>query len=88
MNKSTLPMRLCLMVLAAAGFVLPRPVGAADDPFAPARQRMVAELAGPGRSITNARVLAVMGKVPRHEFVPEHLRSRAYQDRPLPIGHG
>jgi protein-L-isoaspartate(D-aspartate) O-methyltransferase len=45
------------------------------------------QLAGPGRNITNARVLAAMGKVPRHELVPESLRSRAYADSPLPIGH-
>ncbi len=25
--------------------------------------------------------------MPRHEFVPEHLHSRAYEDVPLPIGH-
>ena len=61
---------------------------AAEDSFAPARQRMVAEqLLGPGRDITNARVLAAMGKVPRHEFVPERLRPMAYQDSPLPIGY-
>jgi protein-L-isoaspartate(D-aspartate) O-methyltransferase len=88
MKKSIWPTLLCLMVLTAAGFVSPPPAGAADDPFAPARQRMVAELAGPGRGITNAGVLAAMGKVPRHEFVPERLRSKAYQERPLPIGHG
>src|ERR1039457_5922291 len=85
---STLPIPLCLMILTATGLVSPRPAVAADDPFAPARQRMVAELASLGRGITNARVLAAMGKVPRHEFVPEHLRSQAYQNRPLPIGHG
>ncbi|PYI84704.1 MAG: protein-L-isoaspartate(D-aspartate) O-methyltransferase [Verrucomicrobia bacterium] len=50
---------------------------------------MVAEqLLAPGRDITNARVQAAMGKVPRHEFVPEGLRSLAYQDSPLPIGYG
>ena len=50
---------------------------------------MVAEqLTCPGRDITNARVLTAMGKVPRHEFLPERLRAQAYQDRPLPIGHG
>jgi protein-L-isoaspartate(D-aspartate) O-methyltransferase len=49
---------------------------------------MVAEqLSGPGRHITNALVLTAMGKVPRHEFVPERLRYQAYQDCPLPIGH-
>ena len=61
---------------------------AADGPFDLARQRMVAEqLAAPGRDITNARVLAAMGKVPRHEFVPEIRRSQSYEDCPLPIGH-
>src|SRR6266404_8275606 len=35
-----------------------------------------------------ARVLAVMGKVPRHEFVPVEYRAFAYEDHPLPIGHG
>ncbi len=82
-------MPLFLTVLTAAGSVLPGLAVAADDPFARARQRMVAEqLAGHGRGITNARVLAAMGKVPRHEFVPADLRSKAYKDGPLPIGHG
>jgi protein-L-isoaspartate(D-aspartate) O-methyltransferase len=50
---------------------------------------MIAEqLVAPGRDITNARVLAVMGRVPRHEFVPQRLRPNAYADHPLPIGHG
>ncbi len=34
------------------------------------------------------RVLAAMGRVPRHEFVAENLQARAYENRPLPIGHG
>lgn len=40
------------------------------------------------RGIEDARVLAAMEKVPRHEFVPLEMRSEAYNDRPLPIGHG
>jgi protein-L-isoaspartate(D-aspartate) O-methyltransferase len=40
------------------------------------------------RSIRDARVLAAMGAVPRHEFVPESLRQDAYEDHPLPIGEG
>jgi protein-L-isoaspartate(D-aspartate) O-methyltransferase len=40
------------------------------------------------RGIGNPRVLAAMRAVPRHEFVPEHLRAEAYEDRPLPIGDG
>jgi protein-L-isoaspartate(D-aspartate) O-methyltransferase len=46
------------------------------------------QLASPGRGITNARVLTVMGKVPRHEFVSQRLRGAAYEDSPLPIGNG
>lgn len=33
-------------------------------------------------------VLAAMSRVPRHLFVPQRLRSSAYDDNPLPIGHG
>jgi len=39
------------------------------------------------RGITNEQVLAALGRVPRHELVPANLRSRAYADHPLPIGH-
>jgi protein-L-isoaspartate(D-aspartate) O-methyltransferase len=38
--------------------------------------------------VQDARVLDAMRKVPRHEFVPELERPHAYEDRPLPIGHG
>ncbi len=40
------------------------------------------------RGVTDARVLAAMRKVPRHEFVPENLADAAYEDHPLPIGYG
>ena len=40
------------------------------------------------RGIRDARVLDAMNTVPRHEFVPEHLRQDAYADHPLPIGEG
>jgi len=39
-----------------------------------------------GRDIRDPRVLAVMTKVPREEFVPESHRDQAYSDGPLPIG--
>lgn len=38
--------------------------------------------------IRDQRVLAAMRKVPRHLFVPEELRSAAYDDTPLPLGRG
>jgi len=40
------------------------------------------------RGVTDPRVLAAMRQVPRHLFVPQNLRSKAYTDRPLPIGDG
>lgn len=59
------------------------------DTFSQARHLMVAEqLAPPARDITDARVLAAMREVPRHEFVPARWRDEAYEDHPLPIGHG
>lgn len=58
------------------------------DPIT-ARLRMVRQqLEGPGRDITNRRVLTAMSEVPRHEFVPPEQRAEAYADHPLPIGHG
>ncbi|MCI0460704.1 MAG: protein-L-isoaspartate(D-aspartate) O-methyltransferase [Gemmataceae bacterium] len=51
------------------------------------RQQMVEEQLA-DRGIRSKRVLEVMGKVPRHEFVAESVRSEAYHDRPLPIGQG
>jgi len=41
-----------------------------------------------GKSEFDSRVLEVMSRVPRHEFVPLKQRHNAYQNRPLPIGHG
>jgi protein-L-isoaspartate(D-aspartate) O-methyltransferase len=40
------------------------------------------------RGIRDARVLEAMGSIERELFVPEKLRSLAYEDRPLSIGEG
>jgi protein-L-isoaspartate(D-aspartate) O-methyltransferase len=40
------------------------------------------------RGVEDERVLEAMLKVPRHLFVPNNLRERAYDDSPLPIGDG
>lgn len=40
-----------------------------------------------GREIRDLLVLEAMGRVPRHLFVPEALRERAYEDRAHPIGN-
>ncbi|MDX1576388.1 MAG: protein-L-isoaspartate O-methyltransferase, partial [Kiloniellales bacterium] len=36
----------------------------------------------------DARVMAAMARVPRHDYVPNELREVAYANIPLPIGHG
>ena len=41
-----------------------------------------------GREALDPRVMEVMARVPRHEFVPSAQRHRAYANHPLPIGHG
>jgi protein-L-isoaspartate(D-aspartate) O-methyltransferase len=38
------------------------------------------------RGVDDPRVLAAIERVPRHLFVPEEYRPRAYDDTPLPIG--
>lgn len=58
-----------------------------EDPFLAARKQMVDEQLIP-RKINNQSVLASMGSIPRHLFVPLHLRDQAYGDHPLPIGEG
>jgi protein-L-isoaspartate(D-aspartate) O-methyltransferase len=40
------------------------------------------------RGISDPHVLAAMGAVSRHRFVPPELIGHAYGDGPLPIGHG
>lgn len=61
-----------------------RPLHAADS--AVERQAMV-ETQIAAREIHDARVIAAMQAVPRHEFVPAKLRAFAYEDGPLPIGY-
>jgi protein-L-isoaspartate(D-aspartate) O-methyltransferase len=41
-----------------------------------------------GKNALDERVLRAMGEVPRHEFVRSEMRKAAYENGPLPIGHG
>jgi len=50
------------------------------------RLRMIETLRAQG--IKDERVLTAMTEIPRHLFVEEGIESRAYEDVPLPIGHG
>jgi protein-L-isoaspartate(D-aspartate) O-methyltransferase len=57
------------------------------DREAALRREMVARYVEP-RGVDDPRVLDALRRVPRHRFVPEALRSKAYGDHSLPIGHG
>jgi len=60
-----------------------------NEDYTAMREDMVErQLKAPGRDITDERVLDAMSKVPRHVFVPPAFQNQAYQDSPLPIGHG
>jgi protein-L-isoaspartate(D-aspartate) O-methyltransferase len=59
----------------------------AHDPFAEMREAMVVEQIM-RRGLRDPRLLEAFRRIPRHEFVPPALRSRAYDDGPLPIGKG
>jgi protein-L-isoaspartate(D-aspartate) O-methyltransferase len=50
------------------------------------REQMV-KLQLQGRDITDLATLSAMLNVPRHKFVPENMKVRAYTDGPLPIGN-
>lgn len=57
------------------------------DRFAQARRLMV-ERDVRARGVTDEAVLAAMVEVPREAFVEAELAWAAYDDHPLPIGHG
>lgn len=68
--------------------VPPAQVTASEESvFARARDAMVASQIVV-RGVRDAKTLAAMRSVPRHLFVPPELTRSAYDDRPLPIGHG
>jgi len=57
------------------------------DPGASAARAAMVERQLRRRGITDERVLAAMGRVPRELFVRPELRDAAYEDTALPIGH-
>lgn len=72
------------VVVATASIVL---LVSGQDGFTESRERMVKHQIQ-ARGVRDAQVLKAMRDTPRHLFVPEKLRSRAYEDTPLPIGFG
>ncbi|HYC13245.1 MAG TPA: hypothetical protein VEC75_03295, partial [Stellaceae bacterium] len=60
------------------------------------RQQMIAEVVADavfltpqlGKAALDSRVIEVMGRIPRHEFVPVELQAYSYVNAPLPVGYG
>jgi protein-L-isoaspartate(D-aspartate) O-methyltransferase len=83
-----------LLSLVASSYLLDP--AQASDLFRDSRQQMIRLIEADvrdtshylKRSSLDTRVLDAMARVPRHEFVPPEMVDRAYQNRPLPIGHG
>ena len=84
------PLAVALAALVAVA------AAAEDNPHADERARMIQTIEAHaqratgalGRDYIDPKVLAVMDQVPRHEFVSPWHQDSAYEDRPLPIGHG
>lgn len=77
-------------------FLVPALQASAQDRYAGLRRAMISEIEADvamtsrhiGTDKLDRRVMAAMGSVLRHEFVPEDIRAYAYENRPLPIGYG
>ncbi len=86
---------VCLTGMALLLPLLPMTSAPAQgNDFAGQRQALVTELETYGAFVGNARkafsadILDAMATVPRHELVPADEVRHAYENRPLPIGHG
>lgn len=83
---------LCLLAVLWAGSVScarARDAASATQDVEERRRALVESLSDETarlQPVEDSLVLAAMGRVPRHRFVPERFRGLAYADRPLPIG--
>lgn len=57
-----------------------------DSPKCQIQRRKLVE-AIQSKGISDARVLTAIGRIPRHLFMPESLRNKAYMDNAFPIGN-
>jgi protein-L-isoaspartate(D-aspartate) O-methyltransferase len=91
-----MPRYATIALLAVAGAIGAGREACARDDFAAARQGMVREIEATQREVAaetgqarfDPRVMAVIAETPRHLFVRRQEVSEAYENRPLPIGHG
>ena len=82
------------LLFSRAGGLLSLALTACSDAKPPAEGDLIAQRHSMvekqivARGISDPATLKAMRTVPRHEFLPMRLRSEAYMDYPLPIGHG
>lgn len=89
-------MRIFLVLLALLLVSCPGSRAGSEDAFAAARRGMVklietdvqATRSYIDKESLEPKVMAVMGAVPRHRFVPPDQEKYAYDNRPLAIGYG
>lgn len=68
---------------------MPAPSSGSSDDRERERNTLVDSfLRDPSSRVHDPRVVSAMREVPRHRFVPPERQGDAYEDRPLPIGHG
>jgi protein-L-isoaspartate(D-aspartate) O-methyltransferase len=87
--------KLVPAILCAACLLQPG-TGSAADPYAEERAAMIDEIEAQVRLTSLAldtealdpAVLEAMASVPRHALIPERVQDVAYENRPIPIGHG
>ena len=90
MKPAHLTLLLCMLIAPLAT------LAQYDIDFAAERQRLIKRIEQNVKDTSiyldkkalDPRVMEAIGHVPRHEFVPQEYQSLAYQNRPLPIGHG
>ena len=90
-----IPLR-AILIASTGALVATLAWSASEQTFATRRQELVAHItamtrataAETGRRTVAPKVMAAIGRVPRHRFVPVELQGHAYENRPLPIGHG
>jgi len=84
------------ILLSSLLLLLSQLASAAEAPSQSDREELWTEVAAEmretardvGHAELSPRVLAALREVPREAFVPQDLQDRAYENRPLPIGHG
>jgi len=85
--KISLIFYLFLLIIIGCSEMKKKETATSQNDLVEKRKNMV-EYQIQARGVSDKRVLDAMSKVQRHLFVPENLQNRAYEDEPLPIGHG